>query len=658
MRVDKEVLIKQHFWILLGLFLILWFVCVALIKTSAADIGTKAKTDFTAARDAIKGAEGKAPKNASFNTPWNDYGAAYKGQKEKVWKDAWQVQKDMFDWPSRDEPNCRLNRLQFPDDELSFPERIAYREELWKSQFPKVDADMVPIEFAGGPAGYTRIMMPVPGGGGAAAATAAPAPAPGFGGGGLLSSMRESEPARGPAVPAPAPTETPSGAWDNFWQRVPTSEEMWLAQEDFWMKRELLHVIRDAVATVARFKEVADDQDKNMPEGIVGRHHFVSQLWDIDFMIEHKPGQWFISDRSTIKNVHPAGRTVPLSASPTSGGIHFILKQGNRKVPFRVDGEPLPLGATAQFRKKWPVDSIDFKKPFELEQEFEPANCPVRQIVDVQLSKHSHRTNAPLLPSLTIKPSKQEDLSGNAPAAASPGQPGQPAAAAKPAAADGGDFTPNHLPRLRYVSRTEQCRHLPIALHLVVDVAHMHELLVALASSRVRVQTTQVQFRHISGFHPADTGAVGGSHAVALDEDPYLVELAVYGIAVLYERFPPKGAKPADKPAEGAPASPPAANTAGAPPGGKAGAPPTTAAAGKAGAPPTTAAAGKAGTPPGTAPAAPGAPPPAAPNPAKPAGPADAAKPAPPGNPPKGPEAAKQPEAAKPADKSGDPKKP
>jgi hypothetical protein len=644
MRIDKEVLIKQHFWILLGLFLILWFVCVALIKTSASEIGTKAKTEFTAARDAIKGAEGKAPKNDTFNKPWNDYGAAYRGQKEKVWSDAWQVQKDMFDWPSRDEQNCRLDRLKYPDDEVTYPERMMYREELWKTQFPKLEADMAPIEIAGGSGGYVRIMMPVPGAGVASAAPAA-ASAPG-----LLSQANMA------ATPAPAVEGVPAGVWDNFWQRVPTTEEMWLAQEDFWSKRELLHVIRGAVATIASFKEVAEDKDKDLPQGIVGRNHFLSELWDIDFMIEHKPGQWFISDRSTIKNVHPSGRTVPLSASPTSGGIHFVVKQGNKKVPFRVDGEPLAPGATAPFRKKWPVDSIDFKKPFEIEQEFETANCPIRQLIDLQLAKHSHRTNAALMASLTIKPAKQEDLNVAAPAA-----PGQPAAAkpAAPAAAapDAGDFTLNHLPRLRYVSRTEQCRHIPIALHMIVDVAHMHEILVALSSSRLRVQTTQVQFRHISGFHPAATGAAGVTHVVAPDEDPYLVELVVYGIAVLYERFPHKGAKPADKgsgdgekPALSGPAPTAAAGKAAPPTTGKPAAPPTTAAAGKAGAvPPGTLAPGNPPAPPSTAagakPGAAGGTPPAT------NAPTDAAKPAPPGNPT---DKAKSPQ---PAAKSGEPKK-
>ena len=42
------------------------------------------------------------------------------------------------------------------------------------------------------------------------------------------------------------------------------------------------------------------------------------------------------------------------------------------------------------------------------------------------------------------------------------------------------------------------------------------------------------------------------------EEDPNLVELAVYGIASLYERFPPKPPPGADAGSSGTPATPPA----------------------------------------------------------------------------------------------------
>jgi hypothetical protein len=617
MRVDKDQLIKHHFWILLGIFLILWLVSVALIKTSAADIGVKAKADFTTALTGIQAAGGKSPKNENFNKPWVAYGKTYEGQKNNVWKDAWEVQKDMFDWPwNGDAP---LNRLQYPDDEVTYPERLSYQTDLWKTQFQKLQGEIAPLVIRGGAAGFVRIMMPgfSSGGGGTPAAAAAPVAARGATG---LLSMGQNQGAAAQVVQtAPAQTVADSGPFDNFWARVPTVEEMWLAQEDFWTKRELLRIVREAVASVARFQEVAEDKDKDKPEGIAGRHHFKNTLWEIDLMLEKQGrNQWLISGRSTIKNVHPAGRTVPLSASPSSGGLHFSVKQGNKRVPFRVDGEPLPVGATAAFRKSWKIDTINFEKPFELEQDFEPANCPVRELLDLELGKHSHRTNSPLLTSITIKPAKQEAAAAAsaAPAAAAPASGKAAPAPAAGAGAGEGDFTPNHLARRRYVFRTEQVRHIPIALHMVVDIAHMHDVLIAMSNSRLRVQTTQVQFRHINGFHPEDSESSGNSHYVGPDEDPYLVELAVYGIASLYERYPPKGKPDATVPATApAPGTAPAAGPAAAAPG-KQAAPPTTAAAGKSdapgkAAPPTTAKSGAnaataaAGQPPATAPAQP-----------------------------------------------------
>jgi hypothetical protein len=563
MRVDKELLIKQHFWILLALFLILWLVAVVMIKTSAAAAGGKAKSDFDSSKAGITGAEGKSSKNDTFNAPWNEYGKTYRGQKEKVWGDAWNIQKDMFDWPYNSE--TPLNELKYYDDKIEYNHMVTYKDDLWKKQYMHLEDMVAPVPFAGGYSGFVRIMTP--GFSGISGAPGGPS---------------------APAVGGPGEsTAAETAVWDNFWQRLPTEEECWLAQEDFWVKRELLRIIHDAVENVARFTEVKDEKKAELPQGIYARHLFRNNLWEIDFQIEQQGRQWIISDRGTIKNLHPAHFTVPLSASPTSGGLHFVVKQENKKYPFRIDGEPLAYEATAPFRQRWKVDSIDFKKPFELEQDFEPANSPVRVIVDIQLGKQSHRTaSMPMMMSITNKPAAPDSGGGQAapPAGAAPKG---PAVAAGQSGVE--DFTPNRLPRKRYIFRTEQCRHIPIAMHLIVDQTHMHEVLVAMSNSRLRVQTTQVEFRHYTGFHSAGAQTVSDTgRAVATEEDQNLVELAVYGIATLYERYPPKAAATPPPPAGTSPAP------QGQPAAGKAATPPTGAAppakgtdAGKAGAPPT-----------------------------------------------------------------------
>lgn len=593
MQFDKDTLIKQRYWVLAALFLILWLVCVVLVKTSAAGEGEAKHEAYKKSKDGIEGAKSKSPKNAEFNKPWDEYGKTYRGMKEKVWGDAWEVQKHMSDWPSS--ATAQLNRLQYPSDDIPYLQRSEYYRDLWREQLDSFEKklNLAPVEFNGGSAGYERMMLPI-----ITTARAAAGAAPSVA-----------------AVLAGGPAPAASSAFASFWKGVPTKEEMWLAQEDFWVKRELLGVIKDAVDSVARFRPVVDKDPlpegaaaaggvaaaaavtaalslptvrkapEPLPEGIAQRARFRNNLWEVELLIEQQPGrrQATISDRSTIKNLHPAQRVVPLAAGPNSGGLRFKLVQGNNTTPFRIDGEPLGYGQSAPFRKKWLVDSIDFKKPFDLEQVFEWANSPIKVIVDLRLGYPSHRTaKMRWLPSLVRKPDAEEGGAdaGKAGKGAAPGPPGgppPPATAGMPtapggpagvpgAAAENNDLTPvNGLDRNRYVFVTEQVRHLPIALHLVVDQTHIHEVLVALSNSRLRVQTTQVQFRHVRGIRSsiAEPGAAAPpptSTTPSSEDDPNLVELAVYGLASLYERFPPKA--PA---AAGTPGAPSAAPAAGAP---------------------------------------------------------------------------------------------
>jgi len=60
-----------------------------------------------------------------------------------------------------------------------------------------------------------------------------------------------------------------------------------------------------------------------------------------------------------------------------------------------------------------------------------------------------------------------------------------------------------HFDRNRYMFVTDQSRHLPVAMTLTVDQSHLHEVLVAIANSRLRFQTTQVEFRRVPTAAPA-----------------------------------------------------------------------------------------------------------------------------------------------------------
>ena len=117
---------------------------------------------------------------------------------------------------------------------------------------------MDPVAFKGGRAGFEVIMAPTTG------VTAAGQGTEGSGyPGPNVGSQR---------IPAPRTTtgsvdgmgegqQTAGSGITNFWLELPTPEEMWLAQEDFWVKRELLKVF----GSIKRVREAPVEQIAAVP---------------------------------------------------------------------------------------------------------------------------------------------------------------------------------------------------------------------------------------------------------------------------------------------------------------------------------------------------------------------------------------------------------
>lgn len=103
----------------------------------------------------------------------------------------------------------------------------------------------------------------------------------------------------------------------------------------------------------------------------------------------------------------------------------------------------------------------------------------------------------------------------------------------------------NKLDRLRYIYVTEQSRHLPFGIALVVEKNHVPEILSALANTPLRVQITQVGVQRVRGVvrNPKDPPTANTTNA-AREDDANLVELVIYGVCTLYERVPDKTEKP------------------------------------------------------------------------------------------------------------------
>jgi hypothetical protein len=407
---------------------------------------------------------------------------------------------------------------------------------------------------------------------------------------------------------------------------------------------------------------LAGDKDDPPPAAPTQRFRFRSPDWEMELILERAPdGQYVVSGKSKLKNVNVSKRTLALNLAK------FTVLCGGREVTeITIPEDWLPAGSTAEIKQASRPFVYDAGKPIAVRQDFTWATSPIKRVDAIEFpgsaSYNSHRTA-----NLALKPAAQFPLPKAEEAAAPAGQAGAMGGMAggpKGEMGRGGatdvSKTPNGLIRERYISVTDQVRHMPVALDLIVDQAHMQDVLTAVVNSRLRIQITQVQWRRIrgvkstgdeagpgtaggmappgvpgglggppSGFGgpPGTPGApgsfggpptgsgrygggmspgpgggssgsgmppVGGPGVGGLrspggsspgssgglppvgpggrgpgtpgvgagdDSDPNLVELAVYGIAALYERYPPKS-KDAAAAAPGAPAAnaaPPAA---------------------------------------------------------------------------------------------------
>ncbi len=320
-------------------------------------------------------------------------------------------------------------------------------------------------------------------------------------------------------------------------------EECWLLQEDFWVKRELLNVLCDAMSLAEHMDLVDGEFDKvPLPDPKPLAHHvFRNDSWEVTLYFDrNEDGKWRIRSDSTIKNVHASHRDQPLDSSPD--GTWFRLAQGGAVTIFAFEGDRVPWGGQrtlAQWKEDgkkqdWLLKAGDPTQAIQLDQLFDSGNTPITRIDEIELSKLSHReSNRPLVAAkperFGLKPAEpvKTDATAGANSPAAPPGPGGSNGMAPPGNTSGpngigqasgngqptDDLTANkelHIHKNRYLYVTDQSRHLPLAITLTVDQAHLHEVLAAFANSRLRFQTTQVEFRRIPTEAPSSTAAPGG----------------------------------------------------------------------------------------------------------------------------------------------------
>ncbi len=500
-KIDKEFLKKNQFWIGLGAFVLLWLVGVIAVIAGGGE--SKDKKEYESAFTGVKGLGARA-KTKAHEEPWVSYGNKFAGLKNAAWKEGWDLQQGLYEQPGQNPQNGLyswpkgMEAPEYPTSELSLDARTKYRND-YKAQYAKLEKDRVvwPVEMD---KGFDNILK--------------------------------------------------QQNWENAQGNPPTREEIWLAQEDFWVKRDLLYALRAALDHAARFKEIertvnpkgAPGGAKGLGEGEIARYKLRNTSWEIELIIKKGAERpYAVSEKSTIKNVHPSRRTQALTTRAGNRGLNFRLwQEGHYPMQVPVAGALLPHDATAEFGAATDLSAFEPAKPLVFDQEFEWENAPIRRIEALDVPYQSHRTVTTALrarddlkkldPTATELEAAKDGKDGKdgKPPNQGPGVPKMPGGPAgeRPGGSKGGgdatalDLTPNNaIPRNRYLHVSEQCRHLPVAMRLIVDPAHVHDVLAAVINSRLRIQVTQVQLARASDIvrqAPGDKGKGGEGALVGM----------------------------------------------------------------------------------------------------------------------------------------------
>jgi hypothetical protein len=487
MKLDQETVVKHQFWFLLGGYFVLWLTAVLWMKFSYPSEIEDLKKKYDGAASGVKTALSGGPVNtATFLPPWDKETKEFSDHKGVIWGDAWHVQEEMYDWPA--EWVKKYGGMKTPQVQISPDDRNDYKEKLYPNQVKNLRTNMPkilnPVELKDG---FDEIFQP-----------------------------------------------------KKDWREIPTREEIWLAQEDFWIKRELLYVVYWCVAQQAVMEPVEIDEKKEpMPKGVEARQRYRNKNWEITLNLRKSNDGLVIGGDSTIKNIHPSHQPQALT-SAKGQGIWFNIGQDAVRTTFEVRGEPIGWNEKKNFSEenyrdplsgfKWDKDYLK-EHPIFVSQGFDQTNSPIRRINAMELSKQDCRTFIwPLQPNHLLAaldalpedqdPAKKAAASSTTPGGGSnsgdasgmmammTGSSGRPGGAT--ATAPAGNLTPNNdIERDRYLQPTEMDKklnppshHLPMAIQLIVEQAHMHDIMLALANSRLRFQITQVEFKHEKDYVP------------------------------------------------------------------------------------------------------------------------------------------------------------
>ncbi|HEV3263385.1 MAG TPA: hypothetical protein VG013_41500 [Gemmataceae bacterium] len=588
MKIDQETLIKQRFWFLLGLFVPLVFVCLILLWTSVAKAIGQKKTAVDTAEKDLNNLKDADAKNATWVDQLSGRETKAAAKRKEIWEKAWKSQADLITWPER--LQAKLKPLYFGDN-IDASTRDEYmKEDAYATQVDHIvdivdpvkdDGKTGAVQYEGG---WQKILKVVP------KWTERPTPEDVWLAqedlwvqAGLLEIIRDANDsvATFKSKDHDEIAALEKSLADKAKELEADQKQLKDPAVDTKLGADRAQEIRDRVAELtkqmkadsARLRPLQDRVKPDADKGEIDRQTFTNATWKLDLALVRDPKKSKLAFDASLTNISGRQQLLPVT---------FQVFLRGSDTPEKFDAEGVPLAAQATIHvPPHAVRALDPQGIDKVQQVFDWRTAPVKRIDRLEFgSGESSRTagrNLKINPIFAPKKDESQDADASNDSSTSGDQQAEQMMARskmgfmpKGGANAATDASASGLTRNRYIEVTPSVRRMPVALLLVVDQAHLQDVLTAVANSKLRIQTTQVEWQHFPRgasikppreeddttapvtkegrsqdgrlFGTFGTAGSTSSNEPTDDLSSNLVEVAIYGIASLYERYPPKDA--------------------------------------------------------------------------------------------------------------------
>lgn len=479
-KIDQETLKKHHFWILLGVFALFILILVILVPVL---VGSEISEKEAAYQTALKNLEtnSTSPTTDGFLSQLDKQKEEVNNLRAIVWRQMFSRQAGVISFP--EQLAARLRNAKF-GSELDDRTRDLYRsDDVYAETYRQMPAIVKPTEFLGG---WPNVLQPI--------------------------------------------------SWSSA--RLPTSEEVWLSLEDLCVRREILHILREANDTSARFELDNTAKPEDLAKSSLGpkfSKRFKNRLYQLDLTISEKERGKFVAS-GKIKNIS-GRRQVVFQLS-----LDVWLNEqplGNAPVqPVAVDF-PVDMLAAGQEATLPEVPIVTNRAPeeiFRVQIRHNLKTVPIKRIDAIVLGFNAGHRVADRKPTVAkFSTLTSANASGSEPGTGGGSMPSSGASMPQSmqsamqqmagmmgggmgrGTGQQGEVTPNGVQKLRYIDVTDQVRRMPVAVVLVIDQSNLQDVLAAFSNSkRLRFHVTQYHWsRHYA--QPTTVAAPGsGSGAGAV----------------------------------------------------------------------------------------------------------------------------------------------